>query len=83
MQLDKTKLSTLYIYDIEIMNTDDSFIYYRTYCYGIDRKRINILRKNGFNITSIYPRNNNEGCDALRLEINLKRKFYTKLETSN
>ena len=64
-------LKTQYLYDTELMNHIDSKVFFRTYAYGIDVKRLNVLKRNGYKITSIYPRESKEGSNAPRLEINL------------
>ncbi len=37
------------------MNTDEKYFHYRIDAFGIDMKKINLLKKNGYSIKSIYP----------------------------
>ena len=49
------KSKPFYFKNIDLMNTDDKFFHYRIEAFGIDMKKISLLKKNGYSIKSIYP----------------------------
>lgn len=65
------KSKPFYFKDIDLMNTDDKFFHYRINCHGIDMKKINLLKKNGYSIKSIYP----TCTDMDKFSISLKWKI--------
>ena len=69
--------SKLYFKEIELLNSDDNNLFLRTFCHGIDAKRINFLKRYGFSISSIYPRNSSitKYNNFPMLEIFLKSKI--------
>ena len=63
--------------NIELLNSNDDYLFLRSFCHGIDAKRINFLKRHGFSISSIYPRNSSitKYNNFPMLEIFLKSKI--------
>ena len=61
-----------YFENIDIMNIDDHYFHYRINAHGIDMKKINLLKKNGYSIKSIYPDCTDKGIGLMAISLKWK-----------